>query len=137
MSSEQSPIKTPTEDVQPAAENSNERTLQISEPSRGNLKAYEAPITNPDDNDKVEGEFCVILRKGYSLEAHDKVVGRDMKPYNREIILKERETHGLVYGIDEVDDDLLARIRADEGVEQCRILLFTTSFDGLSPQPLS
>ncbi|RYP10698.1 hypothetical protein DL764_000488 [Monosporascus ibericus] len=85
---------------------------------RGGSKAYEASITNLDAGGKVEWGFCASLRKGHSPEPYDKAVGRDMNPHNREIILRERETHGLVYGIDEVDDDLLAPIRADEGVEQ-------------------
>lgn len=87
---------------------------------------YEAPMVDcsPSEGTVVPQKFLVKLHIGHSLDDHSEAVGTHMETYIHKIfsgIWPER----IAYGCTGVDDELLARIRADYGVMEvhCAVLV--------------
>ncbi|KAF2112643.1 hypothetical protein BDV96DRAFT_602033 [Lophiotrema nucula] len=88
----------------------DQSTLKDNEP-------YRAPLYGADDPDRIAGWYIIDLKPGHTIEKHSAAVGTDMKKYLKER-LKSLYPDRVVYGATEVDDELLEKIRADEGVQK-------------------
>jgi hypothetical protein len=79
-----------------------------------------APMLDCDNLEEgfsvVPGEFFVYLHPGHSFKHHNHVVGTDMTPYVLEFWDKWYPGQ-VVYTCEGVEDDLLASIRNDPGVD--------------------
>jgi hypothetical protein len=85
----------------------------------GTYLIYQAPLddcTGP----LVPEEYLVKLRPGHSLVDHSAAMGTDIKPY-LDLVYDDLEVFGsafIFYGAKDVDEKLLASIRADRGVNR-------------------
>lgn len=87
--------------------------------SFGTMAPYEAPLHGCDNsyNDVVPQSYNVFLHQGYSLGDHKQtVIGTVDLDTTIEIVFPETARHGLYYS-SELDDNALAAVRADMGVE--------------------
>lgn len=75
--------------------------------------AYEAPLTLADDPGRLYGEYIVSLEVGYTFEEHFARIGTQEHVKDRYEVLP----YDAYYSAG-VNDDLLAAIRADPGVQE-------------------
>jgi hypothetical protein len=83
----------------------------------GEHPPYTAPLFGDDNPDRIAGWYIVDLKPGHSIEQHSEAVGINMAARVKR--LPESLDFGrIVYGIEDVDDELLEQIRRDEGVQR-------------------
>jgi hypothetical protein len=96
--------------ISPAISTPQSPTMPASPP-------YTAPLFGDDNPNRIAGCYIVDLKPGHSIKKHSEAVGIDMAPRVKR--LPESLDFGrVVYGIRDVDDGLLERIRRDEGVQR-------------------
>jgi hypothetical protein len=77
---------------------------------------YQAPLRRCEDPDfRVLDSYHIYLHPGHSLQQHSEAIGTNIEPYIGVMFVWYREK--IAFSVVGVDDDLLARIRTDPGVD--------------------
>jgi hypothetical protein len=91
-----------------------QRVLSVSK------QPYTAPLRGCDGPlDLIKDSYTVFLHRTYALDQHKTFLvehGVDWDTAFDEIVSSENESHGIIYGAI-LDDDALAAVRADIGVD--------------------
>ena len=84
------------------------------------MEPYQAPLRGCDDDDHrpIAQSYEVLLHPGHTLEEHKRAIG--VAAAYLDILFKFPETHGqgIYYRCDRLDDNALAAVRADIGVDK-------------------
>jgi hypothetical protein len=86
---------------------------------------YQAPLTDhePHKEHKIKG-YNIYLQPGHTIADHNAAIGTKIepflkfKPYKQRVSERIDQGEQIVYTANNVDNDLLAAIRADPGVEE-------------------
>jgi hypothetical protein len=78
-------------------------------------RTYQAPIEACGDASVIPDSYVIWLFPDVSMEEHSGAVGRDMRIFRRSQIFDDED--GIVYTVQNLDDDVLNAVRADRGVQ--------------------
>lgn len=93
-----------------------------------NNEPYKAPLRLCDLKSRVPNSYVVFLHFGYGLETHEKVVGNGVDWDNAiKFVFEETKDYGLYYSA-KLDEEALAAVRADIGVDMVECDLYAEFF---------